>query len=225
MGSTSPLSPSSKPLTIYFGYGSNLWLHQMQLRCPTSTYLGLARLDGYKWIINDRGYANIVETKDEENEVGTAAEDDYSNCVFGMVYSLQERDEERLDKNEGVPYCYTKEDLECKFWPSHPKVKDGWVDVSQPAKRERKMLVYIDRQRVEVDRPKKEYILRMNMGIKDAVKMGVPKQYVEGVMRRFIPEMEGEVGENKGKGEGKGNRCSVEVLAMKQAGSFEDEKE
>lgn len=44
---------------LYFGYGSNLWKAQMQSRCPTSKYLGIARLNGYRWIINKRGYANV----------------------------------------------------------------------------------------------------------------------------------------------------------------------
>ncbi|TKA64306.1 hypothetical protein B0A49_08227 [Cryomyces minteri] len=47
-------------MTLYFGYGSNLWLHQMARRCPDSTYKGIARLDGHRWIINKRGYANVV---------------------------------------------------------------------------------------------------------------------------------------------------------------------
>lgn len=53
--------------TLYFGYGSNLWKHQMVQRCPTSKYLGIARLNDYRWIINERGYANVVQkNKDEE---------------------------------------------------------------------------------------------------------------------------------------------------------------
>ncbi|KAK5013992.1 hypothetical protein LTR60_003581 [Cryomyces antarcticus] len=47
-------------MTLYFGYGSNLWLHQMARRCPDSTYKGIARLEGHRWIINKRGYANVV---------------------------------------------------------------------------------------------------------------------------------------------------------------------
>jgi hypothetical protein len=75
---STPDNPTSaKPQTLYFGYGSNLWLHQMQLRCPTSQYLGVARLPNYRWIINDRGYANVVERRDTaeaeaEAEAGAA---------------------------------------------------------------------------------------------------------------------------------------------------------
>jgi hypothetical protein len=48
--STLDNSTPAKPQTLYFGYGSNLWLHQMQLRCPTSQYLGVARLPNYRLI-------------------------------------------------------------------------------------------------------------------------------------------------------------------------------
>ncbi|KAL9584321.1 MAG: hypothetical protein Q9203_004702, partial [Teloschistes exilis] len=56
-------SPDPRPLpnhpenkqTLYFAYGSNLWLHQMSLRCPSSVYVGVARLPNYRWIINARG--------------------------------------------------------------------------------------------------------------------------------------------------------------------------
>ena len=70
------------------------------------------------------------------------------------------------------------------------------------------MLVYIDRERVADDNPQKEYIHRMNMGIKDAVhKAGVPFAYVQKVMRPFIPE-HGQPG--------------AEQLARKQAMNFQE---
>ena len=49
------------------------------------------------------------------------------------------------------------------------------------------MLVYIDRNRTTNSEPKKEYIHRMNEGIRDALAMGVPKKYVQDIMRKFIP--------------------------------------
>ncbi|KAI9646721.1 hypothetical protein NHQ30_004718 [Ciborinia camelliae] len=55
-----PSFPKPQTPTLYFAYGSNLSLTQMQTRCPNSTYYGLGLLQGYRWIINERGYANIV---------------------------------------------------------------------------------------------------------------------------------------------------------------------
>lgn len=220
---STPDNPTpAKSQTLYFGYGSNLWLHQMQLRCPTSQYLGVARLPNYRWIINDRGYANVVERKDTAEaeagaadqaaaEAGNSSAAAAADAVYGLVYSLLPADEARLDVNEGVPEAYTKETLGVDFWASDPRVEDGWVDVSGPAQG-RDALVYIDRKRVAESRPRQEYVYRMNMGIRDAVKMGVPKGYVDGVMKKFIPDE----GEGREKGE-------VERVAMKQALNFVDE--
>lgn len=118
----------------------------MDLRCPTSEYLGIARLNGYKWIINDRGYANVVQVSNhsttEDTDEANKGSKEYEHVVFGLVYSLKEEDEKRLDKNEGVPVAYTKEDLPCDFWPSHG---GKWVDVSKKPSKKEDMLVYIDR--------------------------------------------------------------------------------
>ncbi|CAD0113866.1 unnamed protein product [Aureobasidium uvarum] len=187
--------------TIYFGYGSNLWQHQMHMRCPTSEYLGIARLDNYRWMINDRGYANVVQVKSP-----SSSEPNYANVVYGLVYSLQPADEENLDINEGVPIAYTKEDLPISFWPKEKK--DEPIDTHKPAKKQ-DMLVYISRKHVTDSEPKHEYIYRMNMGIDDALKEGVPKEYVQEVMRKFIPPEHDD---------------ALHDQAMQQALAFEDER-
>jgi hypothetical protein len=126
----SPMSTSKQ--TIYFGYGSNLWLHQMSLRCPDAKYLGIARLNGYKWLINDRGYANVVELNTTSTSTGaTDAAATHDDVVYGMVYTLTSDDEDKLDKNEGVPIAYTKEMLECDFWSAG--------EASKPMDRHRKV--------------------------------------------------------------------------------------
>lgn len=199
------MSPSTP--TIYFAYGSNLWLHQMHLRCPSSQYIGLARLPGYKWLITTRGYANVVESKNASSE---GEEEEDKDEVWGMVYTLSPADESQLDKNEGVPVAYTKEYLPCEFW--HANSPHTKIDVTRSMTDRRDMLIYVDRQRTSPGTPREEYIYRMNRGIEDAVGCGVPGAYVEGVVRGYIPEDEG--------GEGKGG---VEELARGQARGFRDE--
>ncbi|CAN9250772.1 unnamed protein product [Alternaria alternata] len=203
-----PMAPSASP-TIYFGYGSNLWLHQMTTRCPTSTYLGVARLPNYQWIINDRGYANVVEVADSNS----TSMSPYDDVVFGLVYSLEAEDEKRLDKNEGVPVAYTKEMLQCEFWPSDTEHK---VDTSKDPEKKEDMLVYIDRNRVQSDKPREEYMYRMNQGITDAVKLGVPEDYVRDVMRKYIPAQEDDDGKE-------GERERMAEFARGQAAEFRDE--
>jgi hypothetical protein len=200
------MSLSQTPLTtptIYFGYGSNLWLHQMSIRCPTSKYLGVARLPHYTWLINDRGYANVVENN--------KSSPNYTDYVYGLVYSLLQEDEKRLDRNEGVPIAYTKEVIPCEFWPSNLHEK---ANTSAPPFETRDMLVYIDRNRTTPDKPRDEYVYRMNQGIRDAVEQGVPEKYVKDVMRKFISE---------GDEEFDGKEGGIEEFAKTQAAQFRDE--
>lgn len=169
----------------------------MSLRCPSSTYIGVARLSGYRWMINSRGYANVVQTSNSSDE------------VYGLVYTLTPSDEARLDVNEGVPYSYTKEHLKADFWASRGEES---VDIIRggPKAKVVELLVYIDRNRVKDDVPKQEYIYRINMGVRDALDKGVPGAYVDRVIRRFIPEQSG---------------SGVEELADKQAMSFDEQSE
>ncbi|KAK4997260.1 hypothetical protein LTR66_003296 [Elasticomyces elasticus] len=180
--------------TLYFGYGSNLWKQQMSLRCPTSTHLGLARLSGFTWLINARGYANVVASARP------------SDAVYGLVYGLAPADEARLDASEGVPLAYTKEYMVVEFWPRG----DGGAGAAEPERVQ--VLVYIDRKRTRGAQAKVEYVYRMNMGIVDAVREGVPGDYIQRVLRRYIPKMEhGEEVER------------VRERAESQALEFEDE--
>jgi gamma-glutamylcyclotransferase len=182
--SQTAMADTTSNRTIYFGYGSNLWRHQMSQRCPESQFQGIARLNDYKWLINERGYANVVQFPSSDQTSVEIAES-YEHEVWGLVYTLQPEDEARLDRNEGVPVAYTKEVLECDFWA----VEDGSGPANVAAKPRRVgMLVYINRRQVEAGQPKEEYVYRMNRGIGDAVGEGVPKGYVEGVLRRFISE-------------------------------------
>ncbi|KAG4442924.1 hypothetical protein IFR05_001628 [Cadophora sp. M221] len=88
--------------TLYFAYGSNLHLKQMATRCPESRFIGLGILRGYRWQINERGYANVVEDSNMTTE--------------GLCYLLSAKDEDRLDRNEGVHIgAYEKAELEVEL--------------------------------------------------------------------------------------------------------------
>lgn len=174
----------------------------MRLRCPESAFKGVGRLAGFKWIINSRGYANIVTSRDPQS------------AVYGLIYSLTPADVAALDLNEGVPYAYTKEMMDVEFWKSPDELsnisRNRWatVDLTKPAE-SRDVLVYIDRLRLRADQPKAEYVYRMNMGIADALELGVPLDYVAEHMRPFIPSS---------------SSNDMKDLAEKQATNFVEEK-
>ncbi|KAK6501484.1 hypothetical protein TWF481_009322 [Arthrobotrys musiformis] len=132
----------------YFAYGSNLWLDQMSRRCPSSVFTSVARLPNYRWIISERGYANIVRSPGDE--------------VWGMLYDLPPADEASLDRYEGVPVAYVKEMMTVEL------VDGGSAEV----------LVYIDYNHVLDGVVLEEYVGRMSSGIKDAIRKGVPVGYI-----------------------------------------------
>ena len=135
---------------LYFAYGSNLWSDQMLHRCPSSTPVGLGQLTGWRWIINSRGYANVVQT------------DNDSDIVQGLLYLLPPSDEKALDGYEGVPTAYGKEHLSLVL------LSDAGGE-RLPAPRDVQALVYIDRERTEAGLPWEEYVERLHKGIGEAV--------------------------------------------------------
>ena len=147
---------------MYFGYGSNLWLDQMTRRCPESKFVGLGLLRGWKWFINNRGYANVVRSPED--------------LTYGLVYEISPSDEASLDRSEGVPWAYTKETMEIEL----QLAVSGKKSVVHG-------LVYIDERRVDEGKPREEYVHRMNMGINDAEARGLPRLYIDKCVRRFIP--------------------------------------
>ncbi|KAI0853433.1 hypothetical protein F5Y00DRAFT_270616 [Daldinia vernicosa] len=166
---------------LYFAYGSNLSSVQMRERCPRSTPIGLAYLSGWTWIINERGYANIVEDRTK------------AGGIYGIIYRLHPDDEEWLDMNEGVPWAYERRFIEVDGLATTSAAKgkgEGKGELTDQEKASEKIqaLAYIDFHRIRPSHPKTEYIYRMNNGIEEAmVRWGLPEQYVDSVIRPSIP--------------------------------------
>lgn len=80
---------------------------------------------------------------------------------------------------ENVPIAYVKDYLPVQFTPR------GSTTAS-----EEKLLIYIDHLRVTPDKPKDEYVYRINKGIEDGVKEKIPQAYFDKYFRPFIPPTE-----------------------------------
>ncbi|KAJ7085816.1 Butirosin biosynthesis, BtrG-like protein [Mycena belliarum] len=145
---------------LYFGYGSNLWRQQMDLRCPENKFLGVGRLADWRWMINTRGYANVAPSPGDE--------------VYAFLYELSVSDEESLDRFEGVPVSYVKQII-----PVEHLRREGKKTVQA--------LVYVDVERLDVGPPKEEYVGRMNSAIADALSEGIPRAYIDKYLRPHIP--------------------------------------
>ena len=80
---------------LYFAYGSNLNIEQMKTRCPGAVGISPAVLEG--WKLAERIYADIEKAPGE--------------CVNGALYELFENDLAALDRFEGYPQCYDREEF------------------------------------------------------------------------------------------------------------------
>jgi gamma-glutamylcyclotransferase (GGCT)/AIG2-like uncharacterized protein YtfP len=82
-------------MTSYFAYGSNMDTTQMRKRCPDATFLNIAVLRSYRFIINILGFATVVSQ---------------SSCeVYGTMWNITEKCEKSLDNYEGIKSkIYTK---------------------------------------------------------------------------------------------------------------------
>ena len=83
---------------LYFAYGSNMNIAQMNQRCPTNLdKVGSARLDDYEFGFDSRGYANIRSKQGE--------------YVWGFVWKIDELCVSSLDRYEGYPNVYNRKNV------------------------------------------------------------------------------------------------------------------
>ena len=89
---------------LYVAYGSNLNLPQMANRCPTAKVVGTSELNGYKLIF--RG--------DHGGAVATV-EPSKGNSVPVLIWEITKDDEKALDRYEGFPFLYRKENVKVRL--------------------------------------------------------------------------------------------------------------
>lgn len=80
---------------LYIAYGSNT-PEQMEYRCPSAKYLGKRVLENYRLVF--KYYATIEVALSEQVEV--------------MLYEVPDKDMVLLDRYEGFPALYRKEEVE-----------------------------------------------------------------------------------------------------------------
>ena len=86
--------------TLYFAYGSNINLEQMEHRCPDALLVGPVTLQNYELQFRGSGFATVAPKKD---------------CVVhGLLWKLTPSCEQSLDRYEGYPRHYTKETMTVK---------------------------------------------------------------------------------------------------------------
>jgi gamma-glutamylcyclotransferase len=168
-----PVMAYSSTPRFYFAYGSSLSISEMKSRCPTSTFYSIAILRNHRWFVNERGYANIAPS--------LPGPDGVEDVVWGVLYAMRTFDEEILDKKESVPWAYSKADMDVEAV--------SYTEDGRGTKREViRALVYIDRERVQDSYPWPEFIITMNIGIQEAVERGLPRMWLDKVVKPYLVE-------------------------------------
>ena len=80
---------------LYFAYGSNINLEQMELRCPKAQMVGPVTLKNYELQFRGSGFATVAPKK--------------GSVVHGLLWKLTPSCEQSLDRYEGYPRHYIKE--------------------------------------------------------------------------------------------------------------------
>ena len=73
---------------LHFAYGSNMHRAVMRKHAPEAVALGIAQLDGYRFIITADGYASVAPHA--------------RACVHGLLWRLTARDRVTLDRWENT---------------------------------------------------------------------------------------------------------------------------
>ena len=83
--------------TLHFAYGSNINLEQMEHRCPDAQLVGPVTLQNYELQFRGSGFATVSPKK--------------GSVVHGLLWKLTPKSEQALDRYEGYPRHYTKEQV------------------------------------------------------------------------------------------------------------------
>ena len=88
----------------YIAYGSNLNVPQMRMRCPGAKVLGTAILKGWELLFKGSKTGSYLTI--EKCEGGS---------VPVVIWEVTESDEKALDRYEGFPSFYYKQDIRLKY--------------------------------------------------------------------------------------------------------------
>ena len=94
-------SNESVPEILYIAYGSNLNLSQMKQRCPTARVIGASEIKDYELVFRGSRYSAVA-----------TIEPCKGSSVPILLWGILPEDEKSLDRYEGYPNFYGKENME-----------------------------------------------------------------------------------------------------------------
>ena len=122
---------------LYFSYGSNMHLQQMAARCPDSRLFAKGILRSYKWQINSRGGANVIEGNPED-------------FVEGIVFTVSPSDIQALRHYENVERKFY---AERQFEIEVERIRDTALEGKTPADAARILVSYNAESRLTEPNP------------------------------------------------------------------------
>lgn len=175
--------------------------------------VAITRLNGYSWYITERGYANVkpvTPQTDKQQPVHSHESLSPHQYVSGVVYDMAPDDVTYLDGFEGcgprmdphpkenpdpvrrkrVPHLQRHRDYNKHYLPV--TVVKWLVDPTQlginnaDVGDEIDVLVYVDEQRLEEGDIVPSYVGRMNRAINESAVIGMPLDWMESVMRKWV---------------------------------------
>lgn len=147
---------------LYIAYGSNLNLSQMKYRCPTAKVIGSYEIRDYELVF--RGFENSAVATIEASE---------GSKVPVLLWEIQIEDEKELDRYEGYPSFYGKENFEIE-------INDKTVSA----------MVYIMTQGYELGIPSENYRKAIEEGYIDA---GFDKTVLKDAIDKTKSKMEAQM--------------------------------
>ena len=157
-----------KEKRLYVAYGSNLNLYQMKFRCPTAKLIGTGIVKDHELQFKGRSDCAFATIAPSEG-----------NAVPVAVWELKESDEKSLDRYEGFPSHYFKQEIPVEM--NNGKTISG--------------MVYIMNLRQSFGVPSKSYVQTVSEGyrncrldmsvLKDAIRQSVSR-YADLISDRLI---------------------------------------
>lgn len=151
---------------LYFAYGSNINLGQMEQRCPAAKPIGPVVLDGYELRFRGNGGGYGVATIAPKK----------GGHVAGLLWELTPACERALDYYEGYPHLYGKEPVTVRDRGGQPFT----------------VMAYVMRERYwEPAMPSSSYYIGIQEGYREN---GLPVAWLEQAREQTVREIHGRTG-------------------------------
>lgn len=134
----------SRMKRLYLAYGSNLNVEQMKYRCPTAKIYGKGMLHGFRLLFKggkENAYLTIEPFRGGKVPV--------------VIWNIKPKDEIALDRYEGYPSFYYKDDMEVELETGEVVTAMVYIMTSEM------------KDRIKLNPPSRSYLTTVKKGYED----------------------------------------------------------